>query len=83
VAGCFNLIYGIAAIASAHLFVANAHYVFSPSGTRPDDAARHGSQATPNDRPPDVQGIAPVTDNLRAAFSSDGHPADERRFGVL
>ena len=28
-AGCFNLIYGIAAIASANLFVANAHYVFS------------------------------------------------------
>ena len=26
--GCFNLIYGIAAIANAHVFVANAHYVF-------------------------------------------------------
>ena len=28
VIGCFNLIYGIAAIANAHVFVANAHYVF-------------------------------------------------------
>ena len=27
VIGCFNLIYGIAAIANAHVFVANAHYV--------------------------------------------------------
>ena len=27
--GCFNLIYGIAAIAHAHVFVANAHYVFA------------------------------------------------------
>ena len=27
--GCFNLIYGIAAIANSHVFVANAHYVFS------------------------------------------------------
>jgi hypothetical protein len=26
--GCFNLIYGIAAIADSHVFVANAHYVF-------------------------------------------------------
>jgi len=25
--GCFNLIYGIAAIANAHVFTANAHYV--------------------------------------------------------
>ena len=25
--GCFNLIYGIAAIAHSHVFVANAHYV--------------------------------------------------------
>jgi hypothetical protein len=28
VVGCFNLIYGIAAIANSHVFVANAHYVF-------------------------------------------------------
>ena len=28
VAGCFNLIYGIAAIANSHAFTANAHYVF-------------------------------------------------------
>jgi len=27
VIGCFNLIYGIAAIAQSHVFVANAHYV--------------------------------------------------------
>jgi hypothetical protein len=27
VAGCFNLIQGIAAIANSHVFVANAHYV--------------------------------------------------------
>jgi hypothetical protein len=26
--GCFNLVYGIAAIANSHVFVANAHYVF-------------------------------------------------------
>jgi hypothetical protein len=26
--GCFNLIYGIAAIANSHVFIANAHYVF-------------------------------------------------------
>jgi hypothetical protein len=26
--GCFNLIYGIAAVANAHVFVAGAHYVF-------------------------------------------------------
>jgi hypothetical protein len=26
--GCFDLIYGIAAIANSHVFVANAHYVF-------------------------------------------------------
>ena len=29
VIGCFNLIYGIAAIANSHVFVANAHYVFA------------------------------------------------------
>ena len=28
VVGCFNLIYGIAAIANSHVFVADAHYVF-------------------------------------------------------
>jgi len=28
IAGCFNLIYGIAAIANSHVFTANAHYVF-------------------------------------------------------
>jgi hypothetical protein len=28
VAGCFNLIYGIAAIANSHVFTAHAHYVF-------------------------------------------------------
>jgi hypothetical protein len=28
VIGCFNLIYGIAAIANSHVFTANAHYVF-------------------------------------------------------
>lgn len=28
-AGFFNLIYGIAAIANSHVFVANAHYVFA------------------------------------------------------
>jgi hypothetical protein len=28
IVGCFNLIYGIAAIANSHVFVANAHYVF-------------------------------------------------------
>ena len=28
VIGCFNLMYGIAAIANSHVFVANAHYVF-------------------------------------------------------
>ena len=28
VLGCFNLIYGIAAIANSHVFTANAHYVF-------------------------------------------------------
>jgi hypothetical protein len=28
VVGFFNLIYGIAAIANSHIFVANAHYVF-------------------------------------------------------
>ena len=27
--GCFNLIYGIGAIANSHVFVANAHYVFA------------------------------------------------------
>jgi hypothetical protein len=29
VAGCFNVIQGIAAIAHSHVFVANAHYVFA------------------------------------------------------
>ena len=29
IAGFFNLIYGIAAIANSHVFVANAHYVFA------------------------------------------------------
>ena len=29
VIGCLNLIYGIAAIANSHVFVANAHYVFA------------------------------------------------------
>jgi hypothetical protein len=28
VVGCFNLIYGIAAIANSHVFTAHAHYVF-------------------------------------------------------
>jgi len=28
VIGCFNVIYGIAAIANSHVFTANAHYVF-------------------------------------------------------
>ena len=28
VVGCFNLIYGIAAVANSHVFTANAHYVF-------------------------------------------------------
>ena len=28
VAGCFNVIYGIAAIANSHVFTAHAHYVF-------------------------------------------------------
>jgi len=28
ITGCFNLIYGIAAIANSHVFTANAHYVF-------------------------------------------------------
>ena len=27
--GCFNLIYGIAAVANSHVFTANAHYVFA------------------------------------------------------
>jgi hypothetical protein len=31
--GCFNLIYGIAAIAQSHVFVANAHYVFANQRT--------------------------------------------------
>jgi hypothetical protein len=26
--GCFNLIYGLAAIANSHVFIASAHYVF-------------------------------------------------------
>jgi hypothetical protein len=29
VAGCFNMIQGIAAVASSHVFVAHAHYVFA------------------------------------------------------
>lgn len=29
VVGCWNLIYGIAGLANSHVFVANAHYVFS------------------------------------------------------
>ena len=29
VIGCFNLIYGIAAIANSHVFVTNAHFVFA------------------------------------------------------
>ena len=29
IAGCFNLIDGIAAVANSHVFVANAHYVFA------------------------------------------------------
>jgi hypothetical protein len=29
VIGCFNLIYGIAAIANSHVFVAHPHYVFA------------------------------------------------------
>jgi hypothetical protein len=33
VIGCFNLIYGIAAIAQSHVFVANAHFVFSNQRT--------------------------------------------------
>jgi hypothetical protein len=33
VVGCFNLIYGIAAIANSHVFVANAHYVFANQRT--------------------------------------------------
>jgi len=28
IVGCFNLIYGVAAIANSHVFTANAHYVF-------------------------------------------------------
>jgi hypothetical protein len=28
IVGCFNLIYGIAAIANSHVFFANAHYAF-------------------------------------------------------
>ncbi len=28
IVGCFNLLYGIAAVANSHVFVANAHYVF-------------------------------------------------------
>jgi hypothetical protein len=32
--GCFNLIYGIAAIANSHVFVANAHYVSTNLRTR-------------------------------------------------
>jgi hypothetical protein len=33
VAGCFNLIQGIAAIAHSHVFTANAHYVFANQRT--------------------------------------------------
>jgi hypothetical protein len=33
IVGCFNLIHGIAAIASSHVFVANAHYVFANQRT--------------------------------------------------
>ena len=33
IVGCFNLIYGIAAIANAHVFTANAHYVFGSMRT--------------------------------------------------
>ena len=33
VIGCFNLIYGIAAIANSHVFVAGAHYVFGSLST--------------------------------------------------
>ena len=29
IVGCFNLIYGIAAIANSHVFTAHAHYVFA------------------------------------------------------
>ena len=29
VAGCFNMIQGIAAVAGSHVFVAHAHYVFA------------------------------------------------------
>jgi hypothetical protein len=28
IVGCFNLVYGIAAVANSHVFTANAHYVF-------------------------------------------------------
>jgi hypothetical protein len=28
IVGCFNLIYGIAAVANSHVFTANAHYAF-------------------------------------------------------
>jgi hypothetical protein len=33
VVGCFNLIYGIAAIANSHVFTANAHYMFANQRT--------------------------------------------------
>ncbi len=33
VVGCFNVIYGIAAIANSDVFVANAHYVFANLST--------------------------------------------------
>jgi len=33
VVGCFNVIYGIAAIANSHVFVANAHFVFANQKT--------------------------------------------------
>jgi hypothetical protein len=33
VVGFFNMIYGIAAIANSHVFVANAHYVFANQRT--------------------------------------------------
>ena len=43
VIGCFNLIYGIAAVAQSHVFTAHAHYVFgdlrSWAGSRSFSAA--------------------------------------------
>ena len=37
-AGCFNLIDGIAAIANSYVFVANAHYVFANLRTAPSES---------------------------------------------